>query len=109
MPTSTPTLLSVTDEALARLQHLQAAVSRQIEAGSVSAATQREAASLSRAIIALGAEMRQQKKWFQTRAGELTDAEVDELVLDFLAGLSPHRKKRYREALAPEEGTTILS
>lgn len=109
VPDEAPTIIGVTESALKDLQHLQSAVSKQIAAGSVTAATQREAAALARAVIALGAEMRQQKKWYEAQQANLTEAEEDEIVLEFIRGLSPARKRKYREAVAEEEGTTILS
>lgn len=109
VPKGEATLEDVTRDALAKLRHLQAAIGRKIAKGEVTAAVQREAGSLSRAIIALGSEMRQQQKAMERDAGSLTEEEEDDLVLEFILELPPRRRKRYRDALMHEKaGQTLL-
>lgn len=107
-PTGSVDIGGLSGESLLRLQHLQTSISERLEKGELSAALIREAAGLSRSIIALGSEMRQQEKWYENRAAHLTDEEEDEVVLDFLLELSPRRRQRLLDALAKDGSAVTL-
>lgn len=107
-PKGVASVESLSAESLSKLQHIQTSISQRLEKGELSAALIREAAGLSRSIIALGAEMRQQEKFYEQRVDALTDQEEDELVLEFISELPPHRRRRYRDALLNDDDAPTL-
>lgn len=108
-PEGVASLEDVTAGALRELRHMQASISAKLAKGELTAAVAREAAALARAIIALGAEMRQQAKALDQQADELSENDEDELLLEFILELPPRRRKRYREALLnAKAGQTLL-
>lgn len=107
-PEGTATLESVTQDSLDKLRHMQASISKKLARGEVTAAVAREAAGLARAIIALGAEMRQQAKALEHDAAHLSEEDEDEMVLEFILELPPRRRKRYADALLDKKRARTL-
>ena len=101
-------LEDVTTRSLATLRLLEKSINDRIVAGEVTAAVQREASSLSRAIVALGAEARQQAKFYANAAEKLDDDAVEKLVLDWLTETSPARQARVLSALAEMQSENSL-
>ena len=89
--------------------HLQAAARQQMEAGEVTAALAREMGGLSRSIVVLAAEMRQQEKFYEKRAQELGDELVAQLVLEWLAAeASPSVRQLVRDGLEEMDSSSSL-
>ena len=99
---------SLTATTLRDLKQLQGAIATQMAAGEVTAAVQREATGLARAIIALGAEQRQQDKYWEDRNTKMSSEEEDQMVIDFLGEVTPSRRARIRVAILEMDAQATL-
>lgn len=88
--------------------HLQAGVRAQIEAGQVPASVMREMSGLSRSIVVLAAELRQQENFYAKRGGEVTDDLAATLVIEWLSEAAPSVRRRIREAIEEMDGSSTL-
>lgn len=101
-------LQSLSRDTLQSLRHLLRALQAQMGKGIATAALQREASSLARSITVLGAEMRQQEKFYRDAAGELDDDGIEQVVIEWLQEQPPARRARVREAMAEVDGRNTL-
>lgn len=98
----------VTSSALATMRSLEKSIRERIAKGELTAAVQREASSLARSIVALGAEQRQQEKFWAERAAKLDDQTIAKLVIEWLAETSPARRDQVAAAIAEMQGENTL-
>lgn len=101
-------LRSLTLSSIAKLKQLQAGVSAQMEKGEATAAVQREASALARAIVALGAEMRQQEKFWLKEADRLDLDGEEAIVIEWLGDQTATRRARIRRAMDSMDAETSL-
>jgi len=104
-----PTALrSLTATTLAKLAQMRDSVSKQMAEGEVTAASQREGAGLARAIVALGAEMRQQEKFYDKEARSMTLDDEEAMIVEWLGEQTPGRRARVRRAMDEMDAETSL-